>query len=337
MTDVGKELNKYLYGLFIGLFWVTNLTSVLSQGILQSTPSSLSLTSDTGRVAWGERAEITLRFGKGVNEGLEGWPLWKDTIPGGLEILYTSKLDTLAPSNSDPDDWDMIVEQSWVVTGWDSGFAFIPSIKIGNDSTYPLLLQIVPTRTDGSVEIKNAADIIQIDWSLAERLKKAIPWIAVILGLIILFFLAKYLFNLWRNHEVVAEIKEKNTPYIPPHIIALKELRLLEERQSWNKGEAKTFHVQLSKIIRTYLDERFEISSLEKTTREVSDLINLLNINPSDKSKLIFALRLGDQIKFAKYRALSEDHSRSISVCIELVENTMETLEDPDSSKAIAE
>ncbi len=337
MTDVGKELNKYLYGLLIGLFWVTSLTSALSQGILQSTPSRLTLTSDTSIVAWGERAEITLRFGKGVNENIENWPQWKDTIPGGLEILSKSKLDTLAPISSDPDEWDMIIEQSWKVTGWDSGFVSIPSIKIGNDSTYPLILQIVPTRADGGVEIKDAANIIQIDWSLAERLKKAIPWIAVLIGLGLLFFLAKYLLNWWRNNEVIAEIKEKNTPYIPPHIIALKELKLLEERQSWNKGEAKTFHVQLSKIIRTYIDERFKISSLEKTTREVSDLINLLNINPSDKSKLVFALRLGDQIKFAKYRALSEDHSKSISVCIEFVENTMETPEEGESSKSSAE
>ena len=313
------------------------MSDAVSQGLLQSTPSNISLTSDTGRIAWGERAEIKLRFGIGINENIDGWPQWQDTIPGGLEILSTSLIDTLAPSNSDPDEWDMIIEQSWEVTGWDSGYVLIPRVKIGGDSTTPILLQIVPSRTEGELEIMPAADIVQVNWSLYERFIKAAPWIGVFIGLIILFFIAKYLFVLWKDRSVSGELKKENKPYIPPHITALKELRILEERQSWNKGEAKTFHVHLSKIIRTYIDERFKISSLEKTTREVSELIDTLDINPSDKSKLVLALRLGDQIKFAKHQALSEDHSRSISVCIEFVENTMETPEVGESSKAVEE
>ena len=329
---MGKS-HLYISGLVIVLAGISNLSEVVSQGILQSTPSNLSLTSDTGRIAWGERAEITLRLGKGINETIDGWPQWQDTIPGGLEILQTSLLDTLAPENSDPDEWDMIMAQSWVVTGWDSGYVLIPSIKLGGDSTSPILLQIVPSRTEGEVEIKPAADIVQIEWSLYERFIKAAPWIGGLIGLIILFFMVKYVYLWWRNRAVGGKPIEEIKPYIPPHITALKELKILEQRQSWNKGEAKTFHVQLSQIIRTYIDGRFHISSLEKTTREVSELINTLDIHTSDKSKLLVALRLGDQIKFAKRQALSEEHTRSISVCIEFVQNTMERPEEDALSK----
>ena len=329
---MGKS-HLYITSLAIALASIPNLSEVFSQGILQSTPSNLSLTSDTDSISWGERAEITLRLGKGINETMEGWPQWQDTIPGGLEILHTSLLDTLAPQNSDPDEWDMIMEQSWVVTGWDSGYVLIPSIKIGGASTSPVKIQIVPTRTEIEQEIMPAADIIQIEWSVYERFIKATPWIGGLIGLVILFFIAKFVYLWWRNRVVGEELIEEIKPYIPPHITAMKELKTLEDRQSWNKGEAKTFHVQLSKIIRTYIDGRFHISSLEKTTREVSELINTLDIHTSDKSKLMLALRLGDQIKFAKRQALSEEHARSISVCIEFVQNTMERPEEDASSK----
>lgn len=272
-------------------------------------------------------------MGKGVNETIDGWPQWQDTIPGGLEILHTNLRDTLAPQNSDPDEWDMIVAQSWVVTGWDSGYVLIPSIKLGGDSTSPILLQIVPSRTEGEVQMMPAAEIVQIEWSVYERFIKAAPWIGLLIGLVILFFMVKYVYHWWRNRASEGKPIEETKPYIPPHITALKDLKTLEERQSWNKGEAKTFHVQLSQIIRTYIDGRFHISSLEKTTREVSELINTLDINTSDKSKLLVALRLGDQIKFAKRQALSEEHTRSISVCIDFVQNTMERPEEDELSK----
>ena len=329
---MGKS-HLYIISLALALAGSSNLCEVFSQGILQSTPSNLSLTSDTGRIAWGERAEITLRLGKGINETIDGWPQWQDTIPGGLEILHTNLRDTLAPQLSDPDEWDMIVAQSWVVTGWDSGYVLIPSIKLGRDSTAPILLQIVPSRTEGEVQMMPAADIVQIEWSVYERFIKAAPWIGLLIGLAILFFTVKYAYLWWRNRASGGEPIEEIKPYIPPHITALKELKTLAERQSWNKGEAKTFHVQLSQIIRTYIDERFHISSLEKTTREVSELINTLDIHSSDKSKLLVALRLGDQIKFAKRQALSEEHTRSISVCIDFVQNTMERPEGEALSK----
>lgn len=329
---MGKS-HLYIIALALALAGSSNLCEVFSQGILQSTPSNLSLTSDTGRIAWGERAEITLRLGKGINETIDGWPQWQDTIPGGLEILHTNLRDTLAPQLSDPDEWDMIVAQSWVVTGWDSGYVLIPSIKLGRDSTAPILLQIVPSRTEGEVQMMPAADIVQIEWSVYERFIKAAPWIGLLIGLAILFFTVKYAYLWWRNRASGGEPIEEIKPYIPPHITALKELKTLAERQSWNKGEAKTFHVQLSQIIRTYIDERFHISSLEKTTREVSELINTLDIHSSDKSKLLVALRLGDQIKFAKRQALSEEHTRSISVCIDFVQNTMERPEGDALSK----
>jgi len=297
----------------------------LIQNSLTSLPSDLELTSDTGRISWGERATIKLRLGLELGEESTGWPVWEDTIPGGFEILEQSEIDTILPLEDSPSEWDLIIEQSWEVTAWDSGYFIIPPIEIGDDKTSPLMIQVIPTRTGNSPELKPAADIVTIEWSLADRLKKAAPWILGIIGIAILGLLYIYVFKKFMSKRGVD--LEKVAEVIPPHVTALKKLRLLEERKVWTKGEAKLFHVQLSEIIRTYLDSRFKISSLESTTREVAEMINSLDISQSDKSNLIMALKLGDKIKFAKYRAGYDDHTRVLSTCIAFVENTKETSE----------
>jgi hypothetical protein len=281
--------------------------------------------SNTGRISWGERATITLRLGLELGENSTGWPIWEDTIPGGLEILSTSKIDTILPQKDDPDQWDMIVEQSWEVTAWDSGYVVIPEIEVMGEKSAPVMIQVVPTRTGEAPEMMPAAEIINIEWTLWDRIEKAAPYVLKALAALLLALGLFYLLKKVKRKKRV-EI-EMVVPDIPPHITALEKLRKLEERKGWTKGEAKSFHVQLSEIIRTYIDARFSISSLESTTREAAAQIDLLDISQSDKSNLISALRLGDKIKFAKHTARTEDHIKVINTCIEFVENTMENPE----------
>ena len=298
-----------------------NLGKCIAQSSLYTVPSDLELISDTGRISWGERATITLRLGLELGDKSTGWPIWEDTIPGGLEILSTSKIDTILPKNDDPDQWDMIMEQSWVVTAWDSGYVVIPEIEVLGEKSAPVMIQVVPTRTGESPEMMSAAEIIKIEWTFWERIEKAAPYVLKVLAVILLILGLIYLLKKVKRKEP-KEI-EIVVPDIPPHITALKKLKELEERKSWAKGEAKSFHVQLSEIVRTYIDARFSISSLESTTREAAVQIDLLDISQSDKSNLISALRLGDKIKFAKHTARIDDHIKVINTCIEFVENTM--------------
>ncbi|HIK67266.1 MAG TPA: hypothetical protein EYF95_04795 [Flavobacteriales bacterium] len=328
------DKSSYILRLTIGVIvvlgggWGFNLMDIskcVAQSSLHTIPSDLEMISDTGRISWGERATITLRLGLELGEKSTGWPIWEDTIPGGLEILSTSKIDTILPQKDDPDQWDMIVEQSWVVTAWDSGYVVIPEIEVMGEKSAPVMIQVVPTRTGEAPEMMPAAEIIKIEWTFWDRIEKAAPYVLKVLAALLFALGLIYLLKKVKRKERV-EI-EMVVPDIPPHITALEKLRELEERKGWTKGEAKSFHVQLSEIIRTYIDARFSISSLESTTREAAAQIDLLDISQSDKSNLISALRLGDKIKFAKHTARTDDHIKVIKTCIEFVENTMENPE----------
>ncbi|MDE0722752.1 MAG: hypothetical protein OSB28_05520, partial [Flavobacteriales bacterium] len=194
-------------------------------------------------------------------------------------------------------------------------------IEVMGEKSAPVMIQVVPTRTGEAPEMMPAAEIINIEWTLWDRIEKAAPYVLKVLAALMLALGLIYLLKKVKRKESV-EI-EMVVPDIPPHITALEKLRKLEERKGWSKGEAKSFHVQLSEIIRTYIDARFSISSLESTTREAAAQIDLLDIAQSDKSNLISALRLGDKIKFAKHTARTDDHIKVIKTCIEFVENTI--------------
>ena len=66
------------------------------------------------------------------------------------------------------------------------------------------------------------------------------------------------------------------------------------------------------------------MSSLDKTSAEAVSIIRLLDISEADKMSLNSALMLGDQIKFAKFKAAHDMHLKSLNDCIEFVQNTKE-------------
>ena len=205
------------------------------------------------------------------------------------------------------------MEKVWVVTAWDSGFVSLPGMQI----------QIIPTRTENAQEIIGHADIIDIEWTASEKLQKALPYLLLTLIAIIA------LIGVWFGYKKLKNRGKKIASFepeilLPAHIIALEKLQRLKDRESWVKGDAKTFQVELSRIIREYIDRRFGVKSLDKTSNEAEEIIRILKISEGDQQAVIGALLLGDQIKFAKFNAATDLHTKSLNACIDFVKNTME-------------
>ena len=278
--------------------------------------SQVEYSSDIGRIGWGERATITARLGVSASDNilsLDSFSQWTDTIPGGLEILETIGPDTVVANESDPSDWDYVIQKSWIVTAWDSGFVDLPGLQI----------QKVPTRTNGKNELVVHAEIIEVKWTTSERIRRALPYIIALIILLAILGLGYYFYKKYRN-KLQGISKAKPEVVLPPHIIALEKLENLKVRESWLKGDEKTFQVDLSQIIRAYIDKRFGVSSLDKTSSEAICIIRLLDISEAHKMSLNSALMLGDQIKFAKFKAAHDMHLKSLNDCIEFVQNTKE-------------
>ena len=276
--------------------------------------SQISYEVDTNNVAWGERATITSRIGVKATDNLfitDTFPLWTDSIPGGFEVLEVIGPDTIKPSENDPEDWDFVLVKKWVVTAWEEASVDLPGARIN----------VTPTVASEENQVEVQAEIIEVKWSTADKLKRAAPYLVYFIAVLILIVI------IIKTLEALGIWNRKNTTQvtvdtIPAHIRALEKLRELKERQSWLKGDAKTFQVELSGVIREYVDKRFRVHTLDKTSDEAVKIIKMLDISDGDKIAVESALKVGDQIKFAKFKAAEDIHLKSLNACIDLVNNT---------------
>lgn len=262
---------------------------------------------DTTYISWGERATITGRVGASIGEEVTDFEAWTDSI-GSLEVLEILGPDTVKPSANDPAEWDYVLEKKWIVTGWDSGYVAI-------DST--VYLGVAPTHSNEAI---GHAGIVEVKWTPYEQIQRAIPYLLYLIVLAGLALVVWLVLKRIQKKEIVEKVEVEDIR--PAHQIALEQLEELKRRESWTKGDAKTFQVQLSAIIRRYIDKRFHVSSLDKTSHEATAIIRMLPIGEADKQAVVSALLTGDQIKFAKFKAKSDVHLKSLQSCIDFVKNT---------------
>ena len=311
-----KKIKKYLkivFALKILKYTVIAVWLIALTGF-NVARSQISYEVDTNNIAWGERATITARIGIKATDNLfsiDTFPLWTDSIPGGFEVLEVIGPDTIQPSENDPADWDFVVEKKWLVTAWEETSVDFPGARIN----------VTPTLASEENQVELQAEIIDVKWTTADKLKRAAPYLVYfIAALILIVIVIKILkaLGIWNsNKETQVTIHT-----IPAHILALEKLSELKERKSWLKGDAKTFQVELSGIIREYIDKQFMVHTLDKTSDEAVKIIKMLDISNGDKYAIESALKVGDQIKFAKFKAAEDLHLKSLNACIDLVNNT---------------
>ena len=310
-----NNIKKYLkYGLILK---VVKYAAIAAWFFLSSsfTYAQIEFSADTGKINWGERATITARLGVSAEEktiSLDSFPTWTDSIPGGLEVLEIIGPDTVDTSENDPDEWDFVIVKSWVVTAWDSGFAQLHGLQI----------QKVPTRTEDPNAIAQHRDIIEVDWTLEERAKQVLPYLVIVFVV-----LALVLGMVWAIRKLVKGrakgVVEKPEIVLPPHVIALEKLEDMRQRKAWLKGGEKDFQVGLSRALREYIDARFFIKSLDKTSSEAVALIRNIDASEGDKQAVIQVLLMGDSIKFAKSKAPDDVHVKALNTSVEFVKNTI--------------
>jgi hypothetical protein len=153
-----------------------------------------------------------------------------------------------------------------------------------------------------------------------------INWTAVILlgvaGLILLGVIVYVLIRMYNRYQRNKLLRVLQKPVIvrTPEELALEELARLQEKRYIDQGEYKKFHIEVSNVIRTYLENGWRITALEMPT---SDLIYSLKKQPVFSEAYILLLRrfleVCDLVKFAKYPASSEECKEIMDQAYDLV------------------
>ncbi|MFH1287828.1 MAG: DUF4083 family protein [bacterium] len=163
---------------------------------------------------------------------------------------------------------------------------------------------IVPNEGD----IRDIKGIISYDFNFIYLII-----LLVLLGLIILAFV----FIIRRKKKSSAA--EKEIPTLPPDVSALEKIKKLRESKLIEQGKVKEFYTILSDIIRAFIEDKYKIPALDRTTYElVSEL----------KNKNVIYGRVGivqdflfdcDLVKFAKCIPPKEDSDKILNTAEEII------------------
>ena len=163
------------------------------------------------------------------------------------------------------------------------------------------------------------------------------PWPYVLLGIavVILAGVIWYFFIRRRPPEVI--VRKPPDPTRPPHKVALARLRALETAPLVTRSQIEAYYVELSDIVRTYLEHRLGVLALESTTREIGQALDDSEVRhmvpaglPQQVDRI---LSLSDLVKFADFSPQTEQGLQARSESVQVVERVETKLEQVASGE----
>ncbi len=143
---------------------------------------------------------------------------------------------------------------------------------------------------------------------------------------------------LWRRYAAkLAAVRAPADPFrrLPPHVWVYEELEKLLARRLAEEGRIGLFYDELTRIVKQYLEGRYRVDLLERTTSEVPGALQDAGA-PADAGFLARTLlESGDRVKFARLDAGPADCRAAVEEAYRLVDIT-KPAEAPTETPAVA-
>ncbi|MBT8245130.1 MAG: hypothetical protein HKP48_06760 [Winogradskyella sp.] len=240
-----------------------------------------------------------------------------------LEVVEALKVDTTKKTSK----FQLLRE--YKLTQFDSGSYYIPKQKviIGDNSFFTDSLKVevntieVDTTKQGLYDIK---PIIEVE-------KSASKWwlyVLITLGVIALVAFLVYWF-IWRKKPLT---EEEEIALLPSYDRAKLAISKLDEQNFLAKNDLKGFYSELTFIIRKFLDDKVYDRSLESTTDELIDRLQLLKdgnqfaLKRDTIANIETIFKRADLVKFAKSKpdsALAELDKQTVDKEIDAIKATL--------------
>jgi hypothetical protein len=199
------------------------------------------------------------------------------------------------------------------LTVFELGVLEIPSFELevlsGDGS-----VEVVSTRRYGiqvlSVGADETGDIRGIRGPMAIAISVVRVALFAIL-LVSLLIVAYQLFRRFRRRPSDDSASDPGPPLRPAHELALEALDRLAASPMLDRGQVKEYHIEISDVLRRYVEARFGVPALEMTTWEVVGGLEREGVEPEFRDGLRSFLDRCDLVKFAKVRP-DVDSSRSL-------------------------
>jgi len=263
-----------------------------------------------------------------------------DFINYEIEVVTRKNIEVISPSFPDTiTQLELIAREEPVLTedekskttiykfifaGYDSVQAVIPSVivkyRIANDTSFKKIvtdsvvvhIHTVPVST--AEEIKDVKSPIKIPYNW----KWLLLWAAIALLIIIAGYFSYKKYKQKKSEKPVEKIIT-----ISPHVKALAALIILDNEKLWQKGFIKDYHSRITEIIRTYFEERFDLSAMELTTTETIHHLKSIKEKENILDITYDFLSNADLVKFAKFQPLETVNEEMMKQAKEIIQFTV--------------
>lgn len=310
---------KILFQLMLILGFASFATHTQAQNI------TVSAKLDSTLIMIGEQSALWLEVSQLPGENVK-IPYFTDTIPGGLEVVSFNGIDTI-PSK----DGYISIKHQYTITAFEDSLYYVKPFPFvaGIDTFWSksLSLKVVqPFEIDTASNI--VADIkpiytVPFDWK-GLLMTIFFIWLILVIILIIYSFIRKYILK----KPIIPSVLRKPEIKRPPYEVAIESLDKIKTEKVWQTGRIKEYHTELTDVLRVYIEDVFNIHSLEMTSDEILEELQTLKASQrSAHEGLKQILQLADLVKFAKWTPSINENELSLLNAYLFVNQTK--VEDP--------
>ena len=279
-----------------------------------------SASLDTAVLRLGEQVELLLSIDLPTDApaGMVNWPVFGDTLINQLEVVRKGPVDSVQ------DAAGLHLTQRIFLTSFDTGHWAIPPFTFvvsgSPQETRPLLIEVRSVALDDPMVQRPAKTIYEVPFSIGYWIRAHLVELLAGLGALVLIIAG--LFYLTRKRKTVpAPVVE--APMEPVHLRTLRSLRELDASRLWQQGEHKAYHSRITDLLRSYIEERYQVPAMESSTDELIQELGVSPMNNEQRTHLENMLRLADLVKFAKAKPTPAENEQMMAGAIRFVEATL--------------
>lgn len=279
----------------------------------------VSVSVDSTTLFIGDQTDMHLQVTHDKQEVVQ-MPVYGETLMPGIEIVDRTIVDTTYLAND-----QVQLNQYLTLTSFADSLFYISPIPFvnGNDTIFSegISLNVVqPFEMDSTdMAITDIKDIYNAKiwwWGIIRWILLVLACVGLGVGL---YYLIRYIMRQQKGEMTI----KPSEPKRPAEEIALEALDRIKQEKIWQNGQIKQYHTQLTDVLRTYIAQRYDFSSNEKTSDEILREMKIrLQDNRELYNQLQKMLQLADLVKFAKWRTTPDENELSLKIAYDFVHQT---------------
>ena len=193
-----------------------------------------------------------------------------------------------------------VAQQIYVLEPMDSGTQSIDSIsvKFRDEDGQPHTIETEPIDIEVSTMLSGEApslDDLRPVKPPVELIVPPFPWFSWLAGITVVV-LSLLGFRRWRNRT-----RPQQAVVIPPHVVAQQALQELRKK-NLAESDVKEFYVELTAIVRQYVESTTGVSAPEQTTDEfLREIAHHPKFTTQERARFESFLESADLVKYAAY------------------------------------